>query len=131
MGLLISGPAGAGKTAAARAALQEHAGPAVVADFQQLYSAILLLERQEDGRYPERNPADAHALSMAEFLRRRIITAAVERDVYAITTNSDSDPDRREALLEILGPESTEQVIDPGIDVVEERLSVAGFLSSQ
>ena len=131
MGLLISGPAGAGKTQAARLALEQHPGPTVVADFQQLYASLLLLERDSDGRYPERNPTDAHALAMAEFLRRRIITAAVERDLFPITTNSDGDPDRRAELLETLGPGSTEQVIDPGRDVVEERLSVAGFLSAQ
>ena len=43
--------------------------------------------------------------------------------VDAIVTNSDGAPARREFLLALLGPGAEERVLDPGIDVVTERLS--------
>ena len=100
--LLISGPAGAGKTQIAREALAAMLEPAVVADFQQLYSALLLLERQPDGRYPERRDADRHVLSLAEYVRRAAITGAIAREVAVIVTNSDGSSIRRTELLSLL-----------------------------
>lgn len=47
-GLLISGPAGAGKSRAARDMQQRAAQPAVVVDFQAVYAALLLLDRDEE-----------------------------------------------------------------------------------
>ena len=91
---LISGPAGAGKTQAARAELEASGEPTLAADFQSIYAALLLLERQPDGRYPERRESDAHALRMAEYLRRTILTAAAARGLRVIATNSDGDLDR-------------------------------------
>lgn len=99
--------------------------PLVVADFQALYAALLLLERDGSGRYPERNPAHAaYALPLAEYVRQATITGATERDIDVVVTNSDGNPERRAFLLSRLGPGATERVIDPGIDVVRERLSV-------
>ena len=121
-GLLISGPAGAGKTQAARAELEASGEPTLAADFQSLYAALLLLERQPDGRYPERRESDAHALRMAEYLRRAILTAAAARGLRVIATNSDGDLDRRAFLLRELGPGATERVIDPGRQIVIGRL---------
>ena len=129
--LLISGPAGAGKTQIAREALAAMLEPAVVADFQQLYSALLLLERQPDGRYPERRDADRHVLSLAEYVRRAAITGAIAREVAVIVTNSDGSSIRRTELLSLLGPGAVEQVVDPGRAVVEARLQVDGVLSDQ
>ena len=51
--VLISGPAGANKTAEARRLLEAYPGPAVALDFQSIYAALLLLERMADGRYPQ------------------------------------------------------------------------------
>ena len=124
-GTLISGPAGAGKSAEARRLLSVAAGPLVVADFQSLYAALLLLERDANGRYPERNPAHAaYALPLAEYTRRAVITGAMERDIDVVVTNSDGSPERRAFLLSRLGPGAREVVIDPGRDVVTQRLSV-------
>ena len=129
-GTLLTGPAGAGKTQEARRLLDVAAGPLVVADFQAVYAALILQERLASGRYPERNPAHAaYLLPLAEYTRQAIITGAAEMDVDVIATNSDGNGARRSYLLQRLGPGATERVIDPGIDVVRERLAVDGVLS--
>ena len=130
-GVLISGPAGAGKTALARQLMDNAATPTVAADFQSLYAALLLLERLPSGRYPERLESQAYALAMAEYLRRVIMTAAAERDIDVITTNSDGAGTRRKALLDALGPGAVETAIDPGVGVVRSRLAVNGVVSNQ
>ena len=66
----------------------------------------------------------AYALPLAEYVRQAAITGAMERDIDVVVTNSDGNTERRAFLLSRLGPGATERVIDPGIDVVRERLSV-------
>ena len=131
-GVLLSGPAGAGKSQAARELLASLHVPGVIVDFQSLYAALLQLERNPDGRYPERLASDVHVLAIAEYLRRSAITAARRAELFAIVTNSDGAPTRRAALLSEMGPGAVEQVIDPGEDVVTQRLSGrTGKLSTQ
>lgn len=130
-GLLVSGPAGAGKTQLARTLLDNAATPTVAADFQSLYAALLLLERQPNGRYPERLESQGYALAMAEYLRRVIMSVAPERDIAVITTNSDGSPVRRKALLDALGPGAVETIVDPGMAVVRSRLAVDNAVSDQ
>ena len=130
-GLLVSGPAGAGKTQLARTLLDNAATPTVAADFQSLYAALLLIERQPNGRYPERLAMDAFALPMAEYLRRVIMSIAAERDIAVVTTNSDGSPVRRKTLLDALGGNAVETIVDPGVGVVRSRLAVNGVLSNQ
>ena len=125
--LLISGPAGAGKTEEARRLLATSSEPRVAADFQSILAAIMLLERNTDGRYPQRLASQASwLLPLVEYVRQTIISAAQERDVDVITTNSDGSPERRALLLSRLGPGATERVIDPGLAVVRDRLSDDG-----
>ena len=119
-GLLISGPAGAGKSALAREELAARPGPAVAADFQSIVVALLQLERGADGRYPIRPD---WVLPLAEYVRRAVITGAVAREIDVVLTNSDGDPGRRAFLLSLLGEGATERVVDPGRDVVTARLS--------
>ena len=96
----------------------------VAADFQTLLAALLLLVRLPDGRYPQRQEAQASwLLPLTEYLRMTIIGAARERGVDVVSTNSDGSPERRALLLSRLGPGATERVIDPGINVVTARLS--------
>ena len=118
--LLISGPAGAGKSQVARDRLEEMPAPAVVADFQSLVVALLQQERGPDGKFPER---PEWILPLAEHLRREVIDAARARDIGVIATNSDGSPDRRRFLLERLGPGALEEVVDPGAHIVKARLS--------
>ena len=130
--ILLSGPAGAGKTEEARRVLEAATEPMVAADFQTLLAALTLLVRQPDGRYPPRRESQASwLLPLTEYLRMAIIGAAQERGVDVVTTNSDGSPERRALLLSRLGPGAVEQVIDPGIEIVTERLSVDGTLSDQ
>ena len=130
--LLISGPAGAGKTAEARRVLEAATEPMVAADFQTILAALRLLERGPNGRYPNRIGAEASwLLPMTEAIRQTIITIAVDREIDVVATNSDGSPERRAYLLGRLGPGAVERVIDPGISVVTERLSVQGTLDPQ
>ena len=130
--LLISGPAGAGKTQEAKQMLEAATEPMVAADFQSLLAALTLLERQADGRFPPRRESQASwLLPLTEYLRMAVIGAAQDRGVDVVSTNSDGSPERRALLLSRLGPGATERIIDPGLDVVTERLSVNGTLSDQ
>ena len=131
--ILISGPAGAGKTEEARRLLEAAVGPMVAADFQTLLAALLLLERQPDGRFPQRRESQAAwLLPLTEYLRMAVIGAARERGVDVVSTNSDGSPERRALLLSRLGPGAVERVVDPGINIVTERLSNSdGSISEQ
>ena len=120
--LLISGSAGSGKSEAARAELAASNEPAIIAEIQPLYAALLGIERQPDGRYPERLERDVHALRLAEYLRRAAITASVARGIRVITSNSDSDMDRRAFLLRELGPGATERIVTVSYDVAISNL---------
>ena len=104
---------------------------AVLADFQSLYASLLALERLPNGRYPERAVLDAYAMPLTEYTRRAIITGATARQLDVITTNSDGSPARRAELLGLLGAGATELVLDPGVSIVRDRLSVDGALSTQ
>ena len=130
-GLLVSGPAGAGKSERARQALEVAPGPAILVEFQEIYASLLGIKRLPSGRYPERRDRDDYALPLTEYVRRAAITSARERDIYIIATNSDGLPERRTALLGFLGPGASEIVVDPGEDEVIKRLSVRGRLSRQ
>ena len=104
----------------------------VSADFQSILAALTLLERGPDGRFPPRRESQASwLLPLTEYVRQTIIGAAQERGVEVVATNSDGSPERRALLLSRLGPGATETIIDPGIQVVTERLSVDGTLSDQ
>lgn len=131
-GLLLSGPAGAGKTQIARGVVASSAIPALLIDFQGFYAAVLGIQRDpETGRYPEREESDEYALPVAEYMRRSAITVALSNELFAVVTNSDGDSERRSFLLGLLGADASERVVDPGLEVVRGRLSVEGVLSDQ
>lgn len=118
--LLISGPAGAGKSQEAKHRRDAATEPTVVADFQSIVAALLQQERGPDGKYPMRPD---WVLPLAEYTRRAIITGATARQISIIATNSDGDPGRRRFLLDILGPADAEEIIvDPGETEVSQRL---------
>ena len=128
--ILLSGPAGAAKSAMARRLLVEHGGLVVIADFQALYAALTGDVRGPDGRYPVR---DDRLLPLVEYTRRAVVTGAVNREVDVIATNSDGSDARRAFLLAQLGAGAVERVVDPGRAVVAARLADAatGELSSE
>lgn len=118
--ILVSGPAGGGKSQVADALLADAQEPTVLADFQAVYVALTGVQRGPDGRYPLR---DRDLLPVTEYVRQAIITGAVGRGLGVIVTNSDSRSSRRNSLLDRLGQGATERVVDPGEDVVRERLA--------
>ena len=59
------------------------------------------------------------------------LLGAIQDGVEVIATNSDGSQERRQQLLALLGANAVEEIIDPGISVVTERLSVDGVLSEQ
>ena len=129
--ILLSGPAGGGKSQLAVEILHAGQGPAVAADFQAIVRALLLLERDPvTGLFPIR---PSWVLPLAEYARQAILTGALNRDITVIATNSDGDPARRQALLARLGPGAVEKVIDPGEDIVKARLadSITGDLEPE
>ena len=58
MSILLSGPAGSGKSARARELLSQATKPTIVADFTSLFNAVRLIERQPDGTFPVRTDRD-------------------------------------------------------------------------
>ena len=118
--ILLSGPAGANKSALARQLLRDDPGLRAVADFQAIYRALTLVERGPDGRFPLR---DESLLPLVEYVRQAAITGATQREFGLIVTNSDGDPRRRASLLERLGAGAVERIVDPGEEVVKARLS--------
>ena len=119
-GILLSGPAGGGKSQLARDLLRNATEPTVAADFQSVVVALMLMERRADGTYPVR---PEWILGLAEALRQSIVDLATAKEINIVLTNSDGSPARREALLERLGAGSTERVITTPEAVVRARLS--------
>ncbi len=128
--VLISGPAGAGKTQFAQELQQRHGG--MVSDFQSEYAKRLGIERDPvTGRYPPRRPEDRYIISIVQEDRRTAVAQARARGQNVYYTNSLGENGRRRALLQSLGERAIEEVIDPGELAVAARLSVEGVLSGQ
>ena len=131
-GLLISGPAGAGKSAEGKRLLSEATEPTILVEFQEILAFLLGLRRDPTtNRYPERRPQDAYAIPLAAAIRRFTIVEAVDQNIYTIASNSDGDPARRAGLVRILGLGATELIIDPGYAAIVENLSIEGVFSEQ
>ena len=124
---IIAGPAGAGKTQRAQEIIQELRNNGlnpVAADFQSIYAALLLIQRQSDGRFPERDPDYAYMLAMVEYVRSVIINRALRNEQPVVATVSEGPGgERYAALLALFNGAAREETIDPGVREVMERLS--------
>ena len=117
--VLLSGPAGAGKSQKARSLLERSSGPTIAADFQSIVAALLLQERDSEGKYPLR---PEWILPLTEFTRRSVITGARRAGIDIVATNSDGDPTRRAFLLSELGEDAEERIILVSEAEAQERL---------
>ncbi len=130
--VLLTGPAGSGKSQAARELLRTGKVD-VVADFQSVLAACLLLERDPNtGRFPPRDRAAERLIPLAASIKSAIVSEARARGLTVAATISNGSPAQRHSLIAELGGAS-ERIIDPGRLVVEQRLAdpVTGQLSSQ
>ena len=121
--VLLSGPAGASKSALARRLLIDHPQLAVLADFQLVYRALTDDERGRDGRYPLRRRtlvADNRICAASDYHRRCCQRYRRHRNQF-----SDGSPERRAFLLAQLGEGAVERIVDPGENIVRARLSDA------
>lgn len=119
---LLRGPAGAGKSQAARRKLD--AGEAdVLADTTAIYAAVSGAERGPDGRYPVRDAGDP-LLPMATYLRAVVAREGLRRGFNVLVTSSRRDDlERWRDVASEFGAEFAETIIDPGRDVVAARLA--------
>ena len=122
-GILLSGPAGAGKSRRARLLLLSLGLTGILVDFQSIYASLLGIERGPNGRYPPRLLQDSYALPLVERMRLAIIAFIIQQELTPIVTNSDGNKQRRQFLLSRMGGGATEVVVDPGISVVRQRLA--------
>ena len=105
----------------------------IAADFQSLYAALLLVSRNEDGRFPERADDAAYILGMVEYIRSTIARRALADDMPVVATISERpDGTRYRALAALLGGAAREETIDPGVEEIVRRLGGPGnTISSQ
>ena len=123
--ILLSGPAGGGKSQEAERLLLEAAvPPTVLVDYTALWAALRAKRRDRKGRYPERDDGEHDYLAYVETVRQAAIRIARERELDVIATNSDGSPRRRAYLLALLGPLAVERIVDPGRPEVERRLTL-------
>ena len=121
--VLISGPAGSGKSALALATLGTTGRNAVLVDFTSIYNALLAQKRDPvSGKFPTRRQAQEVFLPLIERTRQRTIMLAVEMGFDVVATNANGSPAFRRRLLALMGPGAKEVIEDPGREVVEDRL---------
>ena len=122
--VLIEGPAGGGKSQVAQDLLA--AGSVqLIADVTQLWAALSGAVRGPDGRYPVRrddDPALAVALSIRAYAARRGLE--LDADV-AVTAASRGQAQRWAKLADDVGATLSVRTVDPGREVVTERLAEA------
>ena len=131
--ILLSGPAGSGKSQRARELLANATTPTIAADFTALFNALRLVERLPSGTFPVRTVVENVYLPVAESMRLEVIRQARRRGFDIVGTNSDGSPPRRRRLLEAMGPDAREVIVDPGREIVTARLSdtVTGSLAPE
>ena len=127
--VLIEGPAGSGKSQEA-ARMLAAGEAAILADLTALWAAMRGFERDADGKYPVRTEDDP-ALRLSAFMRAAVVRQALREGLDTIVTSGTPSMATRWALVaQETGSAFEVRTIDPGQQVVRERLAVDGVLSS-
>ena len=128
---LVEGPVGSNKSEVLRRLLAD--GDAdVVADLTPLWAALRLIERDGDGKYPERL-ADDPALLLALYTKGVIVRQALQRGLKAAVTTATPDQAAKwQAVADEVGVELERVTLNPARDVIEARLlDASGKLSAE
>ena len=128
---VLRGPAGAGKSQSPvlRETLDEGG---VVIDMTTLFAALRALERDDDGRYPERTAADDKALSLTRLLKAAAVRHAVELGIDAVFTSSSPDASVLANVARWSGGAQPRVVtVDPGEAKIRERLAYGKSVSPE
>ena len=119
---LIQGPAGGGKSQIA-ADLLAAGGIDLLADITQLWVALSGVERDAEGRYPEREDDDP-ALESARYMQSVLVRFALSLGAnVAVTTSRRDQEERWQRAAEEADTEFEVRTVDPGEDVVRGRLT--------
>ena len=120
--ILLSGPAGSNKSAEALKLLGQNK---ILADFTSTFVSIRGVRRDPaTGKYPVRRGPEGQFLPLTEQLRRDTIRRARAHGFDLVVTNANGSDAFRRRLLALMGPGAKEVIVDPGREVVEERLKV-------
>lgn len=119
---LIQGPAGGGKSQIA-ADLLAAGGIDLLADITQLWVALSGVERDAEGRYPEREDDDP-ALESARYMQSVLVRFALSLGAnVAVTTSRRDQEERWQRAAEEADTDFEIRTVDPGEDVVRGRLT--------
>ena len=130
--LLVEGPAGSGKSQLVASMLA--AGELdIVADLTGLWAALRGMARGADGRYPVRTDADpAVSSGLATYLRAAAVRQGLRADLrVAVSAGTPDMAPRWAQVAEESGAAFTVRTVDPGEQVVRDRLAVDGELHPQ
>lgn len=129
---LIEGPAGGGKSDLARE--MRTAGEIdLIADVTALWVALTGVRRGPDGRYPVRLDDDP-ALGAARYLQTTAVHHGLRENLnVAVTASVRDQAGKWGAVAAENGAGFRVQTVDPGIDVVTDRLAdpISGELSEE
>lgn len=122
--LLIAGPPGAGKSAAAARALAAASQPSIVIEFTGLWALLNGLQRDDRGAYPTRRDDDPTSGLVARTMAG-VARDAIEADVAVIAAVSRrTQIDWWQDLLSSGDSTVNVEVVDPGRPVAEANLRV-------
>ena len=128
---LLQGPAGSGKSQAARDLLA-NGEATILADVTALWAALTGAVRDpETGLYPERADADPGLAAARQVQERAVRVGLRDGESVVVTTSRRGQESRWAGVAIDSGALFSARTIDPGFDVVSARLAdpVTGTLS--
>ena len=120
--VLIQGPAGGAKSQVA-AEMLEAGEVQVLADTTALWAALSGVQRGPDGKYPVRQDDDL-ALAVALYVQAVAVRRGLEAGTdVGVTTSRRGQEARWQEIADSIQTQFAVRTIDPGEDVVRERLA--------